>query len=79
MRIDNLDIKKQFYKTLDERQRRLYTAQLSVDLGHGSIKAISSAFAIDPKTIWAGVQELKSQRELPANRIREEGGGRKKT
>lgn len=79
MEIENLDIKQQFYKTLNERQRRLYTAQLSVDLGHGSIKAISSAFEIDPKTIWAGIQELKVQRELPANRIRKPGGGRKKT
>lgn len=79
MEIENLDIKKQFYKTLDERQRRLYTAQLSLDLGHGSIKAISTAFEINPKTIWAGIQELKTARELPSNRIREEGGGRKKT
>lgn len=79
MEIDNLDIKMQFYKTLHERQRRLYTAQLSLDLGHGSVKVISAAFGIDPKTIWAGVQELNSQRELPPDRIRESGGGRKKT
>lgn len=79
MKIDNLDIKKQFYKTLNERQRRLYAAQLSLDLGHGSIKAVSTAFEIDPKTIWTGVQELKTQRELPTTRMREVGGGRKKT
>lgn len=56
MEIKNLDIKKQFYKTLDEGQHRLYTAQLSLDLGHGGIKAISSAFDIDPKTIWTGAR-----------------------
>jgi len=79
MEIENLDIKKQFYKTLNERQRRLYTGQLAVDLGHGSIKAICASFDIDPKTVWAGIRELKNQEELPQDRIRKEGGGRKKT
>lgn len=78
MEIKNLDTKKQFYKTLNERQRRLYTAQLVLDLGHGSKEAVSVAFGIDPKTIWSGLQELKNETELPANRVRKEGGGRKK-
>ena len=46
MEVENLDIKKQFYKTLNERQRRLYTGQLALDMGHGSIKVICSDFNI---------------------------------
>jgi len=78
MEIANLDIKKQFYKTLNERQRRLYAGQLSLDLGHGSIKVICANFEIDPKTVWAGVRELKNKEELPKDCIRKTGGGRKK-
>ena len=79
MEIENLDIKKQFYKTLNERQRRLYVGQLSLDLGHGGTKVICAEFDIDPKTVRAGIRELKEQVDLPEGRIRKDGGGRKKT
>ena len=79
MKIDNLDIKKQFYDSLNERQRRQYAAQLVLDLGHGGTKLVSSAFGINPKTIRAGIKELQAQDHLPAGRVRRVGGGRKKT
>lgn len=78
MKISNLDIKKQFYSTLNERQRRLYSGELALDLGHGGIKVVSESLEIDPTTIRTGIKELKSSKELPPNRVRQEGGGRKK-
>lgn len=79
MKIENLDIKKQFYKSLNERQRRHYAAQIALDLGHGGIKVVSEAFELTPKTVGIGIKELKQQEELPQGRIRKTGGGRKKT
>ncbi len=34
MEIENLDIKQQFLKSLNERHRRQYLGQLTLDLGH---------------------------------------------
>jgi len=78
MIIENLDIKKQFYKSLDERQRRQYSGQIALDLGHGGIKVVCKVFDIDPVTVRTGIRELKEQDELAKGRIRKEGGGRKK-
>lgn len=79
MIIENLDIKKQFYKSLNERQRRQYCGQIALDLGHGGIKIVCEAFQIDPVTVRTGIRELKEQDDLATDRIRREGGGRKKT
>ena len=78
MIIENLDIKKQFYKSLNERQQRQYAGQLALDLGHGGIKMVCETFNINPVTVRRGIRELKKQENLPEGRIRKEGGGRKK-
>jgi hypothetical protein len=78
MEIDNLDFKKHFYSSLNERQRRHYAALEAKDLGHGGIKAVSEAFAISVVTIREGITELEKQDELAENRVRHFGGGRKK-
>jgi len=78
MIIENLDIKKQFYKSLNERQRRQYSGQLALDLGRGGIKLVCETFQIDPVTVRTGIRELKDQEELANERIRKQGGGRKK-
>lgn len=79
MQIDNLDIKKRFYHSLNERQRRHYAAQLVLDLGRGGTELVSTSFGINPKTIRQGIKELQTQDHLPAGRVRRAGGGRKKT
>lgn len=78
MNIENLAIKKQFYKSLNERQRRQFAGQLALDLGHGGIKEVCEAFDINPVTVRTGIQELKQGEDLAEGRIRKEGGGRKK-
>ncbi len=78
MVIENLDIKKQFYKSLNERQRRQYAGQIALDLGHGGINIVCETFNINPVTVRTGIRELKGQEDLAQGRIRKEGGGRKK-
>lgn len=78
MKIDNLDYKKHFYSSLNERQRRHFAALEAKNLGHGGIKAVSEAFGISVVTIREGIKELENQDELTENRVRHSGGGRKK-
>jgi len=78
MKIDNLDIKKNFYSSLNERQKRHFLGLEAQGLGHGGIIAISKAFGVDRDTVSRGLMEVKSGEKLPSNRIRKEGGGRKK-
>lgn len=78
MKIDNLDMKKVLYGTLNERQRRHFAAVEAKSLGHGGIKAVSETFEIDPVTIRTGIRELLQGEQFPAGRVRRQGGGRKK-
>ena len=78
MHIEHLDIKKQFFETLNARQKRQYAALEAKVLGHGGQLAVSQAFGIEADTIRRGLRELASGDRLPDNRIRRSGGGRKK-
>lgn len=77
MEINALDFKIIFYQSLNERQRRQFAALEANQLGHGGIKAVCSAFKIDPVTVRRGIIELSKAEVLPNNRIRKNGGGRK--
>lgn len=78
MNIDNLDIKKHFFSSLNERQRRQFAALEAKDLGHGGIKTVSELFDISVVTIREGIAELESSDQLAPERVRRQGGGRKK-
>ena len=78
MKIENLDIKKHFYSSLNERQKRHYAAQIALDLGHGGIKLVCNTFDVDPVTVRTGIAELCNKEILPEGQIRKAGGGRKK-
>jgi predicted ArsR family transcriptional regulator len=78
MNIDNLDLKKHFFSELNERQKRHFAALEAKDLGHGGIKAVSEAFGISVVTIREGIEQLEAKHELPSDRVRRKGGGRKK-
>ena len=72
---------KSVFKTLNEKQKRLYAATEAKKLGHGGNKYISELLSISPKTIYTGQQELKQLEKDPdsnINGIRRPGGGRKK-
>lgn len=78
MEIKNLDIKKVFFSSLNERQKRSFLAIEAQSLGYGGISKVSRTFGADRKTISVGITELSSENNLSFQRIRKEGGGRKK-
>jgi autotransporter passenger strand-loop-strand repeat protein len=78
MKIDNLDIKKSFYSSLNERQKRHFLGMEAHELGHGGIQVVSQAFSVSRNRVSRGVQEVKSGKKIPDGRIRKKGGGRKK-
>ncbi len=63
---------------LNERSRRIWAATEAKSYGRGGITVISKATGIDAKTIRKGLLELDEKDRLSADRIRREGGGRKK-
>jgi len=78
MEIDNLDIKKEFCKNLNERQKRHFLGIEAIKLGYGGITAVSKSFAVNRDTVSRGRQEILSADQISQGRIRQEGGGRKK-
>ena len=78
MKIDNLDNKKSFYKSLNERQKRHFLALEAKSLGYGGIKFVSETFQVSRATIQQGLKEIELDEQLPNGRVRKEGGGRKK-
>lgn len=78
MKVENLEMKKDFFESLNERQRRHFAAIEAKQLGHGGIAKVSESLGIHRETIRIGIQELSSKEKLEAGRIRKAGGGRKK-
>ena len=78
MDIENLELKKRFFQTLNECQRRQYAALEAQALGHGGQRAVSQAFGIHVDTVCQGMRELTANEHPPPGRIRKPGGGRKK-
>ncbi len=69
----------QFIPHLNEQQRRLYLASEAMSIEKGGITVVHKASGISRVTITRGIQELQGHRLLPQGRIRDVGGGRKKT
>jgi hypothetical protein len=78
MEIKNLELKKVFFTSLNERQKRQFLGIESKELGHGGIKEVSTQFETHRETIRIGIVELETKDSLESGRIRKEGGGRKK-
>jgi len=64
--------------SLNERQRRLWAASETLNLGYGAISIVSRATGISRPTIMRGIKELNEEPDLPHDRSRHSGGGRKK-
>ena len=68
--------------SLDERARRLLGATEALSLGRGGIAAVARATGMAPRTIGAGIKELRAIEASPPapgpQRIRQRGAGRKK-
>ncbi len=65
---------------LSERSRRLWAATEAMSLGHGGIALVERATGISRSTITRGIREIESgaSNELPPERTRRAGGGRKR-
>ncbi len=63
---------------LNECQSRLYVAREAISFGRGGIKSMNEITGMSRTTIIKGMKELKEESLKSDNRIRKEGGGRKK-
>src|SRR6266446_8258572 len=62
---------------LNERQRRLVAAADAQMLGYGGIASVARASGLNRSTLHRGLKDLTAP-ALPAERVRHEGGGRKR-
>jgi hypothetical protein len=73
---------RQLQGALNERSRRLWAASEALEIGWGGVTAVAEATKISQTTVRAGIAELKAPRRgkaaLPPERIRREGGGRRR-
>ena len=67
-----------FYSQLSERGKRQYAGLEAMKIGYNGVSIISQRFDIHKHTVRTGKMELIEQIVLPANKIRQKGGGRKK-
>jgi len=63
---------------MDEKQARLFLASCANSLGHGGIKKVCDISGFSKTTVIKGRKELASGDYLAKERIRKNGGGRKK-
>ena len=68
---------KQFYRSLNEKDRRHYAALEANKLRYGGVTYISELLNCDRNTVQSGLDEFKKNDFLTKERIRREGGGRK--
>jgi hypothetical protein len=62
---------------LDERSRRLFTANEALAHGFGGVTAVAAATGVARSTINRGIKELRSGQNPIGSRVRRRGGGRK--
>ena len=67
-----------FFDTLNEKDRRRYAGIEAFKLGHGGQKYICSVLGCHFQTVMAGIHEITNGTDVPEERIRKAGGGRKK-
>jgi hypothetical protein len=65
---------RQFYRSLNEKDRRQYAAVEACKFGHGGIERICRILECDPKTVRRGIEELNNPPDLPPDRVRKKGG-----
>src|SRR6266702_1389216 len=64
---------------LNEQQWRLFLGTEALKIGYGGISQVAELSGADWKTVQRGVKELQGERARAQGRIRQAGGGRKKT
>jgi predicted transcriptional regulator len=67
-----------FFNNFSEKDKRLYSGLLYMQLGYYGVRIVSETFNIHKHTVRKGKKELLSGDIVPPERIRRKGGGRKK-
>ena len=63
---------------LSESQARWYVAREVLARGRGGLRAMYELTGMSRPTILKGIRELQEPAELPRERVRQAGGGRKR-
>ena len=63
---------------LNERTRRLWAAIEAQAIGYGGVAMVARATGLTRDTVTAGVEDLEHGALLPAHRVRQTGGGRRR-
>lgn len=70
-----------YYSRLSEKDKRHYAAIEAKKLGFGGKRYIVRVLGLSTRTLYKGLSELLDEHkygEIPANKQRRQGGGRKK-
>jgi transposase len=63
---------------LSEKTRRIWAATEAKIFGYGGVTMLSIATGLSRSTIYLGLKDLKSKKQIDPDKIRKSGGGRKK-
>jgi len=66
-----------FYRALNEKDRRRYAGLEAKRLGHGGISYISEVLGCDRKTVRRGIEEILDPPDLDPAQVRQKGGTQK--
>ena len=66
-----------YFKSLNEKDRRRYAGLEASKLGHGGVSYIGEILGCDRKTVRKGLDEILEPPELDPGRIRKKGGPEK--
>ena len=66
-----------FYGSLNEKDRRRYAGLEANKLGQGGISYISEILGCDRKTVSKGIDEILDPPDLDPSRVRKKGGTEK--
>ena len=64
---------REFYGSLNEKDRRRYAALEACKLGHGGIAFVCRILGCDPKTVRRGIKELRNPLEIEPRKVRKKG------
>ena len=63
-----------FFGSLNEKERRRYAGLEANKLGHGGISYIAETFGCDRKTVSKGIDEILDPADIDTSRVRKKGG-----
>ena len=67
------DRMREFFESLNEKDRRRYAGLEASKLGHGGISYISEVLGCDRQTVCKGIDEIFAPPDLEPGRIRKKG------